>query len=175
MRIWIAIILSIVIGAIFWPFGRNVDMKTQIELYKAIQSISVVVFGVMGAWIALVFPDILTRAKEGTEDGVFERIRVFNWLIASMVTSTSVLLIAFIVQISDPILKQFPILILNKSVVRSASFSMVGFLASIEFWCVLMTLVPLDYSKEALYSAKNRLKTIRSKNRILRKRSGSGR
>ena len=151
-------LLVFVLSVCFF-YGKEVSFSQQWVLYEALRNTSAVIFGVMGAWLAIVYPgtlsDILKSEKNADE--------LFNRLIKPIIYSTAILIAVLFVGIITPILKQIPFFISHYKFLRALSYSSLGGLTCLQSWTLIIALVPADAIKKDLH---NRNKT-NVKNQIL--------
>lgn len=79
--------------------GMNISYGKQADLLSEVRNISAIVFGVTGAWLALVYPKALTsteQALKNTDDAAYEQARYDNSVLLSFVKTiiTSIIIIA---------------------------------------------------------------------------------
>ena len=57
--------------------GKKVDFETQLLLYDALRNTSGIVFAVMGAWIAIIYPEVVKDIESLKQSGhrIFEAVR----------------------------------------------------------------------------------------------------
>lgn len=137
-------ILTIIFIAIFsYRYGVNIPIKEQWPLYESLRNTSAIIFGVMGAWIAILYPLSVKsdQCENGSEMVSESSIRK---LIMPMLYSTLILSAVLIVGFLSPILSQIPILVTYKQVVRGCSFSFLGVLTFAQLWAILLSLMPND-------------------------------
>lgn len=85
--IWLAL-LAAVSGAFS---GRYVSMEIQRDVMSDLTTLSTVVFGVMGAWIAIIFPNVLKVLYSPSFEGIADEQKVVRRLMAPLVVSAFVL------------------------------------------------------------------------------------
>ena len=111
----------------------------------------------MGAWIALLYPNKLSQAfgkkpyKEKAED-----IEEINRLFRPMIYSTTILMVVISISFIVPLAKQISYLHQYKEVFRAISFGSIAFLTLLQFWSLILTLVPGDSIKDDLDGIKAR-------------------
>ena len=100
-------------------FGRKVPFAEQWPLYEALRTTAAIIFAVVGAWIAIKFPDRATL-KINEEDGVALREGIGRYF-SPVAYSTITLCIILIIGVFAPIIKRFDYVQLNVEIFRSAS------------------------------------------------------
>jgi len=57
----ILVVVSLAVGA---TTGREISIERQEPLFESLLGIATIVFGIMGAWVAIVYPDSLKKVFE---------------------------------------------------------------------------------------------------------------
>lgn len=101
----IFILLAIVSVAISYVLGGGISYSEQWPLYESLRTTAAIVFGVMGAWIAIIYPQTLIKVTTSRDVDVnsveYQRVRK---LMMPMVCSTAILCAVLIVGIFAPLL-----------------------------------------------------------------------
>ncbi|HHU93728.1 MAG TPA: hypothetical protein GXX62_01380 [Alcaligenaceae bacterium] len=121
-------------------FGRKVPFAEQWPLYEALRTTAAIIFAVVGAWIAIKFPDRATL-KINEEDGVALREGIGRYF-SPVAYSTITLCIILIIGVFAPIIKRFDYVQLNVELFRSASYAILTALTLFQLWTVLISLGP---------------------------------
>ncbi len=139
------VILILLLSVYFGYFyGKTVSVKDQLPLYKSLRDLSAIIFAIMGAWIAIIFPNALanifktdtSRIKRSLE---IQRIRL---LTIPMFLSTGSIIISIGVEFFYPILKQLNFFLSISKTLRGFSYSLIAILFIIQIWCLIMALLP---------------------------------
>ena len=146
---------GIIISSVF--LGGKITFKEQMSIYDGLRNTSAIIFAVMGAWIALLYPGKLSQAfgqkpyKEKAND-----IEQIKRLFRPMIYSTVILMIVIGVSFGVPLAKQISYLHPYKEFFRAASFGVIAFLTLLQFWSIILTLIPGDTIKDDLDDIKSR-------------------
>lgn len=160
MNKYIRILLIISAGVIIVSsvvLGGGITFKEQMTIYDGLRSTSAIIFAVMGAWIALLYPGKLSQAfdnkpyKEKAND-----IDQINRLFLPMIYSTIILMVVIGVTFAVPLAKQISCLHPYKEIFRAVSFGVIAFLTLFQFWSIILTLIPGDAIKDDLDEIKTR-------------------
>ncbi|GAW97954.1 MULTISPECIES: hypothetical protein [Colwellia] len=157
--LFIIIVLLVIIVSLL--LGGKIAFKEQMVIYDGLRNTSAIIFAVMGAWIALLYPQKLSQAfgkkpyKEKSDD-----IDQINRLFRPMIYSTSILSIVIGMAFIVPLAKQVEYLIQFKEIFRALSFAVIAFLTMLQFWSLVLTLVPGDSIKDDLDEDKERQKML---------------
>lgn len=133
------------VGAAAW-FGRSIPFAAQWPLYEALRTTAAIIFAVVGAWLAIVYPDRLRLLGNGNGNAKVAGER-FSQLFAPVVNSSVILCIVLLVGIIAPVLRQLAWLQAHIEVVRALSFTVLVCLTLWQVWTVILTLVPADMLK----------------------------
>jgi len=163
-------VASVLMVAIGFYAGQGVRFSQQWPLYEALRNTAAIIFAVVGAWLAIVYPDKLKSsfAKSEVNDKSVGSGLGLGLLLTPAVHSTILLAVLLIVGISAPIIKQVPYVIAHTEFFRGLSYSL---LVSLTLWqvaIVFMTLFPADIvlsssqKEEASRRIANRQRGLRS-------------
>ena len=140
--VWVLAIAFCVTG---YFLGRNVPFVQQWPLFEALRNTAAIIFAVVGAWLAIIYPERLKmpfgRGKPESSNGAATSI---GMLLTPAVHSTVLLVILLLVGVTAPLLKQIPQVIAHVVIFRGISFS---FLVGLTLWqasIVVMTLFPAE-------------------------------
>lgn len=142
-----ACILSLALAIAAAWFGRNIPFKEQWPLFEALRATAAIIFAVVGAWLAIVYPE---RLKSSLGNGTTQSIAVsdkFSKLFTPIAHSTAILGLVLLMGIVAPIAKQIPWLLEHVQFSRSISFSILVVLTVWQIWTVVLTLEPADIIK----------------------------
>ncbi|MCH8498605.1 MAG: hypothetical protein LAT63_09005 [Marinobacter sp.] len=153
--LFIAAAAGIIISSVV--LGGKVTFNEQMPIYDGLRNTSAIIFAVMGAWIALLYPGKLSQAfgkkpyKEKADD-----IEQINRLFRPMIYSTIILMVVIGVSFAVPMAKQISYLHPYKEIFRAASFGAIASLTLLQFWSIILTLVPGDTIKDDLDDIRSR-------------------
>ena len=159
-----------VIVAVAWLgyyFGAPIALKDQWPLFDALRNTTSIVFGIMGALIALVYPDAVKSALRGgqsaqTVDGGLGRL-ITPCGHSAMLLIVLVVLAPFIAWVSNFDPKKFPVEIITS---QQVSFSLFCVLSYWQVVILLMVLIPFDemYTKVSQDIERARLRRAMHRN-----------
>ena len=150
MRIFILAILSLFSAALIGAaafFGKNISFQQQWPLFEALRATAAIIFAVVGAWMAIVYPERLKISLGNSEGGANPVSDKFSSLFTPIAHSTIILGLVLLTGIVAPIAKQIPWVLHNVALARSCSFSFLVVLTLWQIWTVAITLVPADIIK----------------------------
>ncbi len=134
------------VGLSCW-LGREVPFEKQWPLFEALRTTASIIFAVVGAWIAIVYPERLKLSftNEGAIDGSNQT--GLSRLFSPVVHSTTILCIILIIGVIAPLIKTFTFLLEYKEPLRGFSYGALVALTLWQLWTVVLTLVPADIIK----------------------------
>lgn len=126
-------------------FGRSVPFSEQWPLYEALRTTSAIIFAVVGAWLAIVYPERLRLSiSEASGESQEKGQRHIGILLSPAVNSTAVLCIVLMVGVLAPLLKRTDLVLAHISGFRGASYALLVGLTLWQAWTVILTLIPAD-------------------------------
>jgi phosphotransferase system glucose/maltose/N-acetylglucosamine-specific IIC component len=143
----LTISILVVLSVFFYNYGRNVPIQKQISLYESLRNTSSIIFGVMGAWMAIIYPDTLSTIIRNKKDSTPEdrrKLQEMGKVLSPLIYSTIILIVVLLVGITEPLLKQIPILMSHSKIIRGLSYSLISLLTILQIWSILLTLLPAD-------------------------------
>lgn len=138
--------ISVFVALLWLGFvhGQKIPFKDQAPLYDALRTTAAIIFAVVGAWLAIVYPDRLklslgvpTEKKKTSQSNM-------ALLLSPIVNSTVVLCLVLIIGILAPLIKQFEWAIVYASVLRGLSYATLVALTVWQAWTIILTLIPAD-------------------------------
>lgn len=129
-------------------YGKNVPFIEQWPLYEALRTTASIIFAVVGAWFAIIYPERLKKSFRGgaisdSSNGV---VRLFTPIVHSTVILASVLIIGVLA----PLLKQIEFIKLHKEIFRALSYAILLILTSWQLLTVLYSLIGPDMMKRSV-------------------------
>ncbi len=153
----IIVVIVVFVGCFY--YGQNVSYEIQNTLYEGLRNTSAVIFGIMGIWIAVIYPDVLSNIFKKKERGEIElELRKVNRLLYPLLYSTLALIVVLIVTTLAPLLKLIPFFIKNYMLLRGISYSILGVLTLLQIWALILALIPGDVLNRGLARYLNKVK-----------------
>jgi hypothetical protein len=150
MKIVIFALLWLVSGALVVAaavFGKAITFQQQWPLFEALRATAAIIFAVVGAWLAIVYPERLKLSLGVATKGEAPVPDRFSSLFTPIAHSTMILGLVLLTGILAPIAKQIPWFLSNIAFTRSVSFVLLVVLTLWQIWTVVLTLVPADMAK----------------------------
>lgn len=128
-------------------FGTEITIKKQLEVYSSLKDISTVIFGVMGAWIAIVYPNALKNifSKSYSLDQVNSSLKKIFF---PMRVATIIVMFSLVQEWCAPIFYKVQVFRDNPEMVRLASFLLLTVLVILLLWSLLLTLLPMEDAEQ---------------------------
>lgn len=126
-------------------FGQNVAMSVQSELYGALNTTSSIVFALIGAWLAIVFPERLRLGlRPGQKQSHDQGDENVGLLLKPAIESTFLIMILLAIGVAIPLLKQIPWAQGHIPHLRGVSYAFLIFLTWWELKIIFSTLFSTD-------------------------------
>lgn len=143
----LVIILGVAICAAGYYLGQNIPFAQQWPLYEALRNTAAIIFAVVGAWLAIIYPERLKisfgrrpAAAAAGNDNV-------GLLLTPAVHSTIILVCLLMIGILAPLVKQIPGILEYVNLMRGVSFSILALLTQWQAAIVVVTILPADLIK----------------------------
>lgn len=161
-------VCAISVAAGWW--GRAIPFAEQWPFYEALRTTAAIVFGVMGAWVTMLYPRALESIlKRDSATAAVEEGRV-HALLLPVKLSTAVLVAVLLIGPLSVLLKHLVIDPAWLPWARSSSFGMLVFLTLAEMAAVVLTLWPIDSTKEEIKQTKEHRSEMESRFKMVQKR-----
>jgi len=151
----LAVVASVCAAAVSDPL----DPPTQGRLYENLQTASAVLFGVIGAWIALIYPKAVGTAGADQRSAA----AVYRSLQPAMVLATIVLATMIIGMPAAEVIIRSEFFGEHRDLLLRGSFGVLALLSLLEIWALLVSLVPVVSTQRSvsLQERKVRVQTQR--------------
>lgn len=143
---WISSIA--LVGISIW-LGKEVPFEKQWPLFEALRTTASIIFAVVGAWIAIVYPDRLKFSFTNGASSTDHARGGLSKLFTPVVHSTAILCIILVIGVVAPLVKTIPFALGHIDALRSCSYGALVSLTLWQLWTVVLTLVPADIIKTA--------------------------
>lgn len=146
-------------------YGQNVPFATQWPLFEALRTTASIIFAVVGAWLAIIYPERL-KLSFGKKDGKGKAAGNVGILLYPAIYSTIILVCILFIGIAAPIVKQIQGLAGHTSVLRGVSFAILTLLTLWQIAVVIMTIIPAHLIKSNLDGEAAREEVLGHKSRL---------
>jgi hypothetical protein len=139
--LWTLSIELVIAGA--W-LGRTVPFAEQWPIFEALRTTASIIFAVIGAWLAIIYPERLKLSfRDAAAGSSASAGSGWTQLLTPVVHSTAILGVILVLGALAPILKHNPLAI-DITYMRGASYGLLVTLTLWQLWTVVHTLVPAD-------------------------------
>lgn len=173
MKVIVIALTTVAVSSIGGYAGRNVPMVEQIDVYEHLGQVSAIIFGLMGAWIAIIHPGALANILSRPTETESERSAI-NRLVFPMLTSTAVVTLALVVVSVLPIVKRVELTSASVTIGRGVSYGLISLMTISLMWGMVATMAPLDRIKSEAdgIAAREETKARRHSQNLYRNRQG---
>lgn len=147
MRIFRTFLATGTLLSLMWlgfHYGQQIPFKEQAPLYDALRTTAAIIFAVVGAWLAIVYPDRLKLSLGVSAPKNARSPNNMAVLLSPIVNSTVVLCVVLIIGILAPLIKQFSWATEHAATFRGISYALLVGLTIWQAWTIILTLVPAD-------------------------------
>lgn len=149
LRQAIAIVIAVSLGAFY---GSKIEFNKQWPMFEALRTTAGIIFGVLGAWLAIIYPRAFSHATDNEiEREVIKAEKVLAAkLLAPIRYSTAVLAVVLLIGVAVPILQQIQSLMNHPHVMRAVGFGLLAYLTMVQLWTLFLTLFPAEGVRDRL-------------------------
>ncbi len=143
----LVIIFGLAICATGYYLGQNIPFAQQWPLYEALRNTAAIIFAVVGAWLAIIYPERLKMSfgrRAATGGAGNDNVGL---LLTPAVHSTIILVCLLMIGILAPLMKQIPGILQYVGQMRGVSFSILALLTQWQAAIVIITIFPADLIK----------------------------
>ncbi|UCR75701.1 hypothetical protein [Burkholderia thailandensis] len=145
----VAILFAIIVCVAGYYYGRHIPFEKQWPLYEALRTTASIIFAVIGAWLAIIYPERLKVSfrggnKNGGSNGNL------GVLLTPAVHSTIILGLLLLLGICAPLIKEVPAVRPHVEVARGISFVILSVLTMWQVVIVFMTLFPAQIVQDQI-------------------------
>lgn len=128
-------------------YGQNIPFSKQWPLYEALRTTAAIIFAVVGAWLAIIYPDRLRYAFLGKKAGEVRSNGAMDKVLSPAVNSTAILCVILLLGVIAPIVSQFNFLTSWTRELRGMSYAILALLTLWQLGTIFMTLPIADQVK----------------------------
>lgn len=145
IRLFICMLLSVSIGWLTYGDLDKFTLDSFVGVMGVLLNVSAIVFAIIGAWIAIIYPSALQapiigkRAEDA--DSIVESTKDADYLselFQIVMQSAFVIIFAVAVQVALPLLKAYSYFDIDMPLVKSAAVSFMVFLAFVQLNAILV-------------------------------------
>jgi len=172
LRPVLLLVVVFILSAVAGWFGRGLPFSQQWSYFDSLRTTASIVFGVMGAWITILYPkaleSVLSIGRGSSDSGHDERIQA---LLLPVKLSTFVIAVVLLIGPCALMLKQLAWSPEWIEVLRGGAFGLLIFLTLLELAAVVLTLWPVDVAIGEIDAAKHKKEERKSMFKLTRKAS----
>lgn len=146
MKLWAKLTVGVLTGAtlVFSAIrGPHVPFSEQWPLFEALRNTAAIVFAVVGAWLAIVYPDRLRWGlRENGRAGKSPGASKVAKLLVPVVHSTVILGVVLLVGLFAPLVRDLTWVRENVELCRAITYVLLSGLTILQVWTVVLTLIP---------------------------------
>ena len=142
-------IFSICCVGVSCYLGAQVPFHNQWPLYEALRATAAIIFAVIGAWLAIIYPEKLRVSFGVMKAEANSGLNGLSALFAPIVHSTLILSAVLLIGVVAPLLRPLAIVRDHLAFCRGVSYGVLVALTLWQLFTVLLTLVPADIAKSA--------------------------
>jgi len=165
----VAAALAIATCSAGYVYGRTIPFAAQWPLYEALRNTASIIFAVVGAWLAIVYPDRFRFTLGGGNEKKPAPSKSMGLLLLPAVHSTILLVLLLLAGVVAPLVKQVGFAQANLEMFRGLSYAAVCFLTWWQIVIVVMTLFPAE-ALQTQVSKEDALRAIDDQHTKLRPR-----
>lgn len=140
----LAIITVILCGASY-IYGGRIAFSVQWPLYEALRNTAAIIFAVVGAWLAIIYPERLRMSLRDSVAVKEQESPNMRLLLTPAVSSAFILIVILAVGIASPLLRQSGLAHLYVAQLRGFSFCLLMFLTIWQIVIVVISILPVDF------------------------------
>ncbi len=136
-----ATVALVVLG---FQFGQSVPFVNQWPLYEALRNTAAIIFAVVGAWLAIIYPERLKLSFGAPAETKGSSAKLLL-LLTPAVSSTFILMIVLMVGVLAPVFKQMPFVLERLEFFRGISFAFLMMLTIWQVVIVFIAIMPVEF------------------------------
>ena len=147
-------------------------------MYEALRTTASIIFAVIGAWMAIIYPERLKLSLRSGEPGKGDATGMGK-LFTPVVNSTAILCVILMIGAVSPLLKRLPLpfdiwhLHLDVMFFRGVSYAVLISLTLWQLWTVVLTLVPASKVKSSVDHEDARRRVLEGMTKLSKPKNGA--
>jgi hypothetical protein len=167
-----ALIIEIVFGVMSFSFGlfygAAVPFKEQAAIYDVLRNTSAIIFGVVGAWYAVLTPIYLSNMIGKGEGRDFSK-QLLRGLTHPIKYSVYILCITVGIYVFTPFIKLLLLSEFTKTCLKSVSFGIVCCMSTLMLFTLLRALMPNDFVNTSIELSEKKEEYLEEANSNIKK------
>lgn len=128
-------------AAMAYFFGADIAVSTQLKMLDVLRNTATIIFGVMGAWVAILYP----RAETRVENGDSKDVRLMRALLGPVAISALIIVFTVVAHLIGPALREVTWFTSELRCVRVALYFVILAQGSALLYALIFSLRPADY------------------------------
>lgn len=158
---WLTISVSFALVMLACVLGQGVPFAEQWPLYEALRVTASIIFAVVGAWLAIIYPERLRLSFQKNQSALASTNGGMSALFTPIVHSTAILCIILLIGVIVPLLKRVDLLMPYAEQLRGVSYGVLTALTLWQLWTVILSFVPADIVKSSTDHEERQQKTLK--------------
>lgn len=154
-RLGLILLFILLLGSFY--LGMNIPVSDQLVLVDSLKTVAAVIFGVIGAWIALIYPQALEELLTRNSTGRSQTPATVAQLLKALIYVTAVLLLIIPFEFFYIVLRNQSWALTWRNGFRGIAFSVVAFMALVEVRALILTLQPTEGLRAEIKRLRNRV------------------
>lgn len=122
--------------------GGSIPFSQQWPLFEALRNTSAIVFAVVGAWLAIIYPEQLKVSIKGSEREEGKDRANLTLLLTPVVMSSFLLVLLLVVGVAAPLMKTVEWALANRELMRMLSFLALVICTMLQVFIVVIAIAP---------------------------------
>lgn len=148
---WVLLILTfVIVTTVAFFLGAKVSYSEQAEIYDSLREVATIIFGVMGAWIAIVYPNSLKNILKWDIDEDANRSNLTR-LFSPMRYATVIVAISTLFKWLAPAIIKLDWANSHSSELKVISFFVLGIMVFSLLWSLVLSFVPMELADKEVH------------------------
>jgi hypothetical protein len=155
-------------------FGQKIPFAQQWPLFEALRNTAAIIFAVVGAWLAIIYPERLKISFGRSPSIGGSGNDNVGLLLTPAVHSTIILVCLLMIGILAPLMKQIPGVLAHVEILRGVSFFILALLTQWQVAIVIVTIIPADLIKSNFDREQSERNMIAAQNSLVQRAPRDG-
>lgn len=148
----ILIVAFFLLSPLLWIYGKEVPLSDQKDIFDSLKDTSAIIFAILGAWIAVIYPKDLKAIFKADNQSEVENTLIFKKLIWSLIVITTSLILMILTLPVIGIIKNIHYFQYHRQILLGSLSVYMFALTLAQVYALLSTLVPnlkimIDFSQ----------------------------
>lgn len=141
---WILHIVSFIVAGFAFLPGRFIPYTSQWPLFESLRTTASIIFAILGAWIAVVYPTALTRILTWSKPERDGELMKLDNLMRAVFFSAIIVAVVIVLGPLATVLKLSPWFLDHSTTFRGILFSGLTYLTLAQLWTLILSIVPAE-------------------------------